>query len=314
MGRPATAFGVLLVFALLAVVVFFVVKASGSSPPKANGIAATEAKKGGGAQAPQERPRSPDRNGTGSGGGGGSRIRQKGDAKPGSAPPRTVEAPRTDSISIQEPRRTPPPDRSGEAPGATGGGQVERPVSPPAPQAPSVIVGLPELRKEPAVVPQPEERRGGEPKVELPKLQPVERPAPPAPKEEEKPQFYAYVVKSGDCLWNLALTHYSDGSKYREILKANPEIKGEGSNLKVGQRIRIPIIERRQAVEETPKDARLHTIRSGDTIWGIAKESYGDASLSVTKEILAANPGLDPDALAVGKRIRLPTLPGKGPR
>ena len=50
--------------------------------------------------------------------------------------------------------------------------------------------------------------------------------------------------------------------------------------------------------------ARFHVIRSGDTLYGIAVERYGDASY--VRVIEAANPGLNARALKIGDRLILP--------
>lgn len=47
--------------------------------------------------------------------------------------------------------------------------------------------------------------------------------------------------------------------------------------------------------------ARTYAIRSGDTLGAVA-ERYG----TTVEALLAANPGIEPSALRVGRRIRLP--------
>lgn len=48
-----------------------------------------------------------------------------------------------------------------------------------------------------------------------------------------------YVVKKGDCLWNIAKVHLGAGEKYPEIVKANPSIKNP-NKIYPGQEIIIP--------------------------------------------------------------------------
>ena len=50
--------------------------------------------------------------------------------------------------------------------------------------------------------------------------------------------------------------------------------------------------------------ARSHTIRRGDTLWAIARANYGSGAR--WRDIQAANPGINPRRLLVGKQIRLP--------
>ncbi len=47
-----------------------------------------------------------------------------------------------------------------------------------------------------------------------------------------------------------------------------------------------------------------YTIKKGDTLWSIAKTSYGDGK-QYTK-IVSANPGLSPSGLRVGQQINIP--------
>ncbi|MCE9590402.1 MAG: LysM peptidoglycan-binding domain-containing protein [Planctomycetes bacterium] len=50
--------------------------------------------------------------------------------------------------------------------------------------------------------------------------------------------------------------------------------------------------------------ARSYTVKKGDTLYGIARREYGDARK--VKDIIAANPGLDPNKIKVGQKINLP--------
>jgi nucleoid-associated protein YgaU len=71
-----------------------------------------------------------------------------------------------------------------------------------------------------------------------------------------------------------------------------------------------------QAPDEGPARAE-YVVRSDDSLWTVAAEQLGDASRWA--EIAMANPGIDPDRLRPGQRIRLParrgsrSLPGPEP-
>jgi nucleoid-associated protein YgaU len=66
------------------------------------------------------------------------------------------------------------------------------------------------------------------------------------------------------------------------------------------------------AVEESPAPAaaeaftQWYEVKSGDTLWKIAKEHYGDGSLY--PEIFKANQDTltDPDKIKVGQKLRIP--------
>jgi len=53
---------------------------------------------------------------------------------------------------------------------------------------------------------------------------------------------------------------------------------------------------------------KTHVIRSGESLWVIAEKEYGPGSGRHWPKIQAANPGLNPDNLPVGKLIRIPVL------
>lgn len=63
-----------------------------------------------------------------------------------------------------------------------------------------------------------------------------------------------------------------------------------------------------QAVEpSTPTPLvppRTYTVEKGDTIYGIARKVFGSDTRA--KDIIAANPGIDPNHIKVGQVINLP--------
>ena len=50
--------------------------------------------------------------------------------------------------------------------------------------------------------------------------------------------------------------------------------------------------------------SRTHTVQRGDTLWSIARRTYGDGQR--WREIAQANPGLQPRKLHIGRQIMLP--------
>lgn len=71
----------------------------------------------------------------------------------------------------------------------------------------------------------------------------VNLPAPAALPEAEQqapapPPGVSYTIKQGDTLWALAVKHYGDGSRWREIAQANGIM--DPRKLQIGQVINIP--------------------------------------------------------------------------
>lgn len=51
--------------------------------------------------------------------------------------------------------------------------------------------------------------------------------------------YQIYIVKRGDCLWNIAKKFYKNGSEYKRIVRANPQITNPHI-IYPGQKIKIP--------------------------------------------------------------------------
>ena len=104
---------------------------------------------------------------------------------------------------------------------------------------------------------------------------------------------FAYTIKSGDTLYNLARKY---NTTVDAIMKINPGINP--NNLKVGQVICIP-----QAAPPVPScpDGFLYTIRAGDTIYNLGRKFNVPV-----QDIINANPGIDPDNLQIGQVICIP--------
>ncbi len=130
-----------------------------------------------------------------------------------------------------------------------------------------------------------------------------------------KAEYTTYVTQKDDTLWVLAVRFFQDGTKWQDILKANPGLPPDGRLLPEGYHLRIPPAPPPApvtALVPPPANTEAYTIKAGDKLWNLALTFYGDGTLY--KEILAANPGLDGARLSVGKVIYLPVIPGKGPK
>lgn len=105
-----------------------------------------------------------------------------------------------------------------------------------------------------------------------------------------------YTVKRGDTLYEIARRF---GVTVDQILAANPEITNPDV-ISIGQTICIPV--------EEPGPGTCpglrYTIRAGDTFYSLARR------FNVTvNDIIAANPGVDPENLQIGQVICIPGIP-----
>lgn len=64
---------------------------------------------------------------------------------------------------------------------------------------------------------------------------PPKRPTPPPP-----PAKRTHTVKSGDCLWNIAVKYYGNGSRYTDIFNANRDKINNPNLIYPGQVLVIP--------------------------------------------------------------------------
>lgn len=163
------------------------------------------------------------------------------------------------------------------------------------------------------------------PPTQPPSPQPQPRPAGPSSVvEPAAPAITEYTVVEGDNLFKIARKFLGDGKQWRRIADANASI-AKGGQVKVGQKIKIPIARAaadprpvpsnpRQAAAPTPREAnnaptpgsRTYMIRKGDTLGTIAWHELG--TMKRSGEILAMNKGVitDEDNVPLGAVIKLP--------
>ncbi len=115
--------------------------------------------------------------------------------------------------------------------------------------------------------------------------------APPVP---PCPGGFYYTIRAGDTFFRIANQFNITVDALR---RANPGV--DPNRLQIGQVICIPV-----SAPPTPScpGGFLYEIRSGDTLFLIAQRH----NLSV-QELIAANPGIDPNRLRVGQRICIPS-------
>jgi nucleoid-associated protein YgaU len=132
-----------------------------------------------------------------------------------------------------------------------------------------------------------------------------------------------YVVQKGDSLASIAQKNLGSSSRWTEIQSLNGGIQPRA--LRVGTKLKLPVattakstIEKSapkaepatpakkalSAPSESSKPGTVYVVKSGETLRSIAEKKLGNADR--WKDIVAANPGLDPHKLSVGKTIKLP--------
>jgi nucleoid-associated protein YgaU len=106
-------------------------------------------------------------------------------------------------------------------------------------------------------------------------LRPQKRIEVPPPAAAHQVAAAARVVRvtRGDSLWKIAARHLGDGSQWREIAAANPEI-ADPNRIQVGQQIRLPggATAESAAFDAAPQQVR---VQAGDSLWKLAEAHWG---------------------------------------
>jgi nucleoid-associated protein YgaU len=129
-----------------------------------------------------------------------------------------------------------------------------------------------------------------------------------------------YVVQKGDSLASIAQKSLGNSSRWTEIQSMNGGIQPKA--LKVGTKLKLPATAAKTALEKSaptheapaPKKTSApaaehnpgveYVVHAGDTLRTIAEKKLGSSDR--WKDIVAANPGLDPHKLTVGKSLKIP--------
>ncbi|PLX05770.1 MAG: hypothetical protein C0596_18940 [Marinilabiliales bacterium] len=110
-----------------------------------------------------------------------------------------------------------------------------------------------------------------------------------------------YVIKKGDTLYSLCKKY---GLTEEEFYEMNPQVNPR-KGLKTGKEIYFPNnTEEPDVLDTADKDTinyYYHEVAQGETFYALMRK------YSISKEeLLAANPGLDENALKIGQEIRIP--------
>jgi LysM repeat protein len=110
-----------------------------------------------------------------------------------------------------------------------------------------------------------------------------------------------YTVRAGDTLFGIAQRL---GTTVAELQRLNPGV--DPSSLQVGRILCVPAA---PAPGPTcPAGSTTYTVRAGDTFFSIAQRLG-----TTVAELQRLNPGVDPQALAVGQRLCVPAAPAPPP-
>ncbi len=112
-----------------------------------------------------------------------------------------------------------------------------------------------------------------------------------------------YDVQKGDALETIAEQQLGAKKHWRDILKENPGLVP--TRLQPGTKIKLPGIARApEASTPTPR-RDVYVVQKNDVLGAIAQRQLGDTAR--WKDIVAANPGLDPLRLKPGMELKLPS-------
>ncbi len=111
---------------------------------------------------------------------------------------------------------------------------------------PTAIKSAPAQTKPPAVTPVVPAR---------PALPPQPEANTSRPRPAGSLTYRNYTVTAGDTLYRIAQNQMGDGNKWRDLLKANPSLKPQ--QLRVGQRLLVPVPSVPTAQADAPRESRL---------------------------------------------------------
>ncbi len=124
------------------------------------------------------------------------------------------------------------------------------------------------------------------------------RVAPPSPVAKTSPSLHTVIIQPGDSLWKLAQQNLGHGSRWQELLAANPGIVNP-TRIAAGTEIMIPA-----RVTGLKSDLKA-TVKQGDTLSSIARVTYGRAA--AWRCIAQANPEIaDANRIYEGQQLLLP--------
>ncbi|MGH9676903.1 MAG: LysM peptidoglycan-binding domain-containing protein [Candidatus Acidiferrum sp.] len=113
-------------------------------------------------------------------------------------------------------------------------------------------------------------------------------------------------IRSGDSLWKIALQNLGRGSRWHELIEANPWIANP-NQIRAGAQLILPVtVASSVSTHEAGHDATsTMTIHAGDTLWSLARSHFGHGALWTC--IAGANPRIaDANLIFAGQLLVIP--------
>ena len=117
-----------------------------------------------------------------------------------------------------------------------------------------------------------------------------------------------YTVQPGDSLFSIAQQAYGDGNQWQKIYDANKQVIGDDPNaIQAGELLYIPVL--------VPTPGSNYTVQSGDTLFSIAQQAYGDGNqwqkiYDANKQVI----GNDPNQIHPGMVLYIPPVTPPQPK
>lgn len=131
----------------------------------------------------------------------------------------------------------------------------------------------------------------------------VAKDTPPAETDSNKPEYGPAPGPAAVQPGEIVIPSF--GSE-RSITRTGPDTRPAVVSTDRTVRPIVPVVPTLR-IDEPPRVTRIHTVRQGDTLWGIAKAEYGDVRL--VSLLLKANPDVKAKNLKIGQKLKVPPKP-----